>query len=116
MRPHIIKRDCPGRSPEYLANPPFSLKLTAFLPASGLPHFLPPQTINLPLFERAPLIGGQTRGLLDVGCYLALLVFCVLALVSPAPGPREWLPVVVLVAVLGVLDQTVFLAARAEHY
>jgi hypothetical protein len=45
-----------------------------------------------------------------------LLIFAVLALISPAPGPREWLPLVLLLPMLGVLDKTVFLAARAEHY
>ena len=85
-------------------------------PIGGFLYFLRPKTTKLPLFEGAPLIGAQTRGLLDVAAYLALLVFAVLALVNPAPGPAQWLPVVVLVAVLGVLDRTIFLAARGEHY
>jgi hypothetical protein len=53
---------------------------------------------------------------LDVLLYAALLVVLVRALLAPTPGFEHFLPIVVLVPVLGVLDKTTFLAARAEHY
>ena len=87
-----------------------------FPPIAGFLHFLRPGTTKLPLWPRLPVIGGHTRGVLDALLYLALLVAAVLALVSPAPGLRELAPLVVLVPLLGVLDRTLFLAARAEHY
>jgi hypothetical protein len=82
----------------------------------GCLYFLRPGTTKLPLFEGAPVIGRNTRGVLDVLGYLALVVASVLALIHPAPGQAQWLPIVGLVALLGVLDKTIFLAARAEHY
>ena len=87
-----------------------------FPPISGFLHFLRPGTTKLPLWPRLPALGGHTRGVLDVLLYLALLVAAVVALVSPAPGLAELLPIVVLVPLLGVADRTLFLAARAEHY
>jgi hypothetical protein len=46
----------------------------------------------------------------------ALLVSLVRALVAPTPGFDEFLPIALIVPILGVLDKTTFLAARAEHY
>src|SRR5207237_7240597 len=53
---------------------------------------------------------------LDVVLYATGVASLVRALVSPEIGPALALPVVALVAVLGVIDKTIFLAARAEHY
>jgi len=43
-------------------------------------------------------------------------VLAVRALVVARPTAAELLPLVVVVPALGVLDRTIFLAARAEHY
>lgn len=85
-------------------------------PLGGVLYFLRPGTTKLAFFPGAPLIGGDRRSILDVALYLALLIFSVLALVHPAPGLREILPLVILVPLCGLLDKTIFLAARAEHY
>ncbi|MEO0326816.1 MAG: DUF3556 domain-containing protein, partial [Myxococcota bacterium] len=85
-------------------------------PMGGFLYFLRPGTTKLPLFEGVPLIGGLRRSLLDVALYAALLAAVVRALVAPALTFELLLPVVALVPVLGVLDKTLFLAARAEHY
>jgi hypothetical protein len=85
-------------------------------PVGGFLYFLRPGTTKLPFFPGAPFVGAPTRSLLDVGLYLALLVVAVRALVAPAPGVAHFAPIVALVAALGVLDKTIFLAARAEHY
>ena len=85
-------------------------------PVGGALYFLRPGTTKLPLFEGAPLIGTGTRTPLDVLLYAALLVALGRALVAPALSAEVLLPIAVLVPVLGVLDKTLFLAARAEHY
>jgi hypothetical protein len=87
-----------------------------FPPLGGFLYFLRPGTTKLPLFPGVPVVGGRTRGLLDVALYAALLGASVRALVAPDPGLSELAPLVVLVPVLGVLDKTLFLAARAEHF
>jgi hypothetical protein len=87
-----------------------------FPPLGGFLYFLRPGTTKLPLVPGLPLLGGRTRTLLDVLLYAALLASCVRALVAPEPGYEHFLPLVVLVAVLGVTDKTLFLAARGEHY
>jgi hypothetical protein len=85
-------------------------------PFGGALYFARPGTTKLPFFPGAPLIGRDTRSWLDALLYVALLVSCVRALLSAQPGVTEFLPLVVLVPVLGVLDKTLFLAARAEHF
>lgn len=79
-------------------------------------HWLRPGTTKLPLFEGVPLIGGHRRTAIDVALYLALLLCLVRALIAQEPGATHWLPIVVLLPILGVLDKPIFLAARSEHY
>lgn len=85
-------------------------------PLGGLLYFLRPGTTKLPFFPGVPLIGSDRRTVVDVLLYAGLLVSLVRALVAPTPGFDEFLPIVIIVPVLGVLDKTTFLAARAEHY
>jgi hypothetical protein len=85
-------------------------------PLGGALYFLRPGTTKLPLFPGAPLIGGRTRGALDVLLYAALLAVAGHALLAPGPEGADFLALAVLVPLLGVLDKTVFLAARGEHY
>ena len=87
-----------------------------FPPVGGFLYFLRPGTTKLPLFPGATILGDRTRGVLDVALYAALLAFAVRALLAPTPGYEHFIPLVVLVPLLGVLDKTLFLAARAEHY
>ena len=90
-----------------------------FLPSfGGFLYWLRPGTTKLPLswIEGWPLVGGLRRNIIDIALYAALVVSLVLSLIHPAPGFAQWLPIVVLVPVLGVLDKPIFLAARAEHY
>jgi hypothetical protein len=87
-----------------------------FPPVGGFLYFLRPGTTKLPLWPRAPIVGGIKRTPLDVVLYLALLVFSVRALVAKEPGFEHFVPLVVVVPILGVLDKTIFLAARAEHF
>ena len=87
-----------------------------FPPVGGVLYFLRPGTTKLPVFARLPLLGGRKRSVPDVLLYAALLVSALAALLAPAPGFRHFLPLVILVPLLGLADKTIFLAARAEHY
>jgi hypothetical protein len=87
-----------------------------FPPVGGFLYFLRPGTTKLPVLPGLPLLGGRTRTWLDVALYAALLVASVRMLLAPAPAFGHFLPVVLLVPLLGVTDRTIFLAARAEHY
>lgn len=86
--------------------PPF----TAFL------HFLRPGTIKLPLWPNLPVFGGTTRSWLDVALYAGFVGSLVRALVAPAIGTAELLPIVVLLPLCGLADKTIVLAARVEHH
>jgi hypothetical protein len=70
----------------------------------------------LPLFPGVPLVGGSRRNWLDVAAYGVNQMLLLRALVAPEVTPALMWPIVVLIPLLGVLDKTLFLAARAEHY
>lgn len=85
-----------------------------FPPVGGFLYFLRPGTTKLPLLKGAPLVGGRTRNLLDVAAYAALVGAALFALLTPGPWPM--LALAVLLPLCGLLDKTLFLAARGEHY
>ena len=88
-------------------------------PVVAFTHFLRPGTIRLPAFpDRVPLTSGHRRTVLDAVLYAALVALCLRALLSSDSllAPGDLWPVIVVLAVLGLRDKTVFLAARAEHY
>jgi hypothetical protein len=85
-------------------------------PIGGALYFLRPGTTKLPVFPGLPLVGSSRRTWLDVLLYAAACAALVAALVSPSPGPSALLPIAILLPVLGLLDKTIFLAARGEHY
>ncbi len=87
-----------------------------FPPVGGFLYFLRPGTTKLPLFPRVPVLGGRTRSWLDVGLYAALLGVGFWALVTPTPTVVHYALLAGLLPALGVLDKTLFLAARGEHY
>jgi hypothetical protein len=87
-----------------------------FPPLGGFLYFLRPGTTKLSLFPGLPLLGGTRRTWFDVLLYAAALALMVRALVAPQIGFSQAAPVVAVVALLGVADKTLFLAARAEHY
>ena len=88
-----------------------------FPPVGGFLYFLRRGTTKLPSFPGLPVLGGRTRGALDVLLYLALLV------ASRARAPRARARLRALPAARrprparsASLDKTIFLAARGEHY
>ncbi len=82
----------------------------------GYRHFARLGTIKLPLFRGVPLIGGDTRNLLDVSLYILNQALLLRVLFAPEVTAELLLPCFVLVAVNGILDKTLFLVARSEHY
>ena len=60
---------------------------------------------------------GDTRTVVDVALYAVVLAGGVWALAAPGPliDPVRVLPTIVALAVLGLRDKTIFLAARAEQ-
>ncbi len=101
-----------------------------FPPLGSILYWLRPKTIRLPPWPgRVPLTKGDSRGPVDVLLYGALLILLVVALCSDGTGPMPGLHTAVgvlpmwqiwailgVLAVLGLRDKVIFLAARGEVY
>ena len=85
-------------------------------PVAAFLHFLRPGTIKMPLFYKLPIIGGDKRNMIDVLLYVAHIAFLVRLLIAPEVTSELILPTIILLPLLGLLDKTIFLSARAEHY
>ena len=99
-------------------------------PMGSVLYWLRPNTIRLPPWPgRVPLTRGDNRDPIDVLLYGALLVVLVVALFSNGTGPipelgtnvgllpawQSW-AVLILLALCGLRDKVIFLAARGEVY
>jgi hypothetical protein len=101
-----------------------------FPPLGSILYWLRPNTIRLPPWpNRIPLTQGDARTPVDVVLYAALLVMLVIALFSQGTGPIPELgtdvgvlpvwqtaTILGLLAVAGLRDKVIFLAARGEVY
>src|SRR5690606_28179124 len=101
-----------------------------FPPMGSILYWLRPGTIRLPPWPgRVPLTRGTTRTPFDAVLYAALLVMLLVGLFSDGTGPIpeigssvgllpvwEIAAVLALLAVLGLRDKVIFLAARGEVY
>lgn len=101
-----------------------------FPPMGSILYWLRPDTIRLPPWpERVPFTRGTARTRFDVLLYAMLLIMLLVALLSDGTGPVSALGTIVgilpvwqiavvlgLLAVLGLRDKVVFLAARGEVY
>jgi hypothetical protein len=101
-----------------------------FPPLGSILYWLRPGTIRLPPWpNRIPLTKGDTREPVDALLYGALLVLLVIAIFSDGTGPVPALGTTVgvlpswqiwavlgVLAVLGLRDKVIFLAARGEVY
>src|SRR6201995_3432271 len=98
-------------------------------PIGGFLYWLRPKTIRLPPWpDEVPFTKGDTRTILDVVLYAIGLGSGVWALLAPGHGgpvpgshvglidPILVVPTIVALALLGLRDKTIFLAARGEHY
>ncbi|MDH6197665.1 hypothetical protein M2272_004320 [Mycobacterium frederiksbergense] len=101
-----------------------------FPPLGSILYWLRPKTIRLPPWPgRIPLTTGDSRTVVDVALYAALLVVLVIAIFSDGAGPVPALGTAVgvlpmwqiwailgLLALAGLRDKVIFLAARGEVY
>ncbi|KAA1395222.1 DUF3556 domain-containing protein [Aeromicrobium ginsengisoli] len=92
-------------------------------PIGGFLWWLRPGTIRLPPWPgKVPLTRGDTRTVADVVLYAGALGSAVWLLTRPGTGDlglldeKAAIPLIVLLAVLGLRDKTIFLAARGEQY
>ncbi|OIN77942.1 DUF3556 domain-containing protein [Mycobacterium malmoense] len=102
-------------------------------PIGGFLYWLRPNTIRLPPWPgKVPFTRGDTRTVVDVALYAVVLIGGVWALLSAGQGgpvtgggsgaqvglidPVLVAPTIVALAILGLRDKTIFLAARGEHY
>jgi Transmembrane protein of unknown function (DUF3556) len=99
-------------------------------PIGGFLYWLRPKTIRLPPWpDKVPFTHGDSRTAVDVALYAIVLISGVWALLSPGQGgpiaatgdvglidPALIIPTIVALALLGLRDKTIFLAARGEHY
>lgn len=92
------------------------LNLRFIPPMGSVFYWLRPGTIRLPPWDgRVPLTRGDERTFVDVVLYGAMLVAMVVALWG-ALTTTEVAVVLALLTLVGVRDQTIFLAARGEVY
>ncbi|MEV6333967.1 DUF3556 domain-containing protein [Nocardia vinacea] len=101
-----------------------------FPPMGSILYWLRPETIRLPPWPGViPLTKGNSRSLVDIMLYAALLVMTVVALLSDGTGAVPELDTTVgllpvwqiavilgLLALIGLRDKVIFLAARGEVY
>src|ERR1700761_6769198 len=101
-----------------------------FPPLGSILYWLRPGTIRLPPWpNRMPMTKGSNRTPFDALLYGALIVLLAIALLSDGSGPipalhtqigvlAHWHTIAILsvLAVVGLRDKTIFLAARAEVY
>jgi hypothetical protein len=81
-------------------------------PLGGVLYFLRPGTTKAPLFSWL----GSRRTWLDVLLYVGHYGLLARALMSPEITPGLVLPIAVVMVVGGVLDRTLYLSARGEHF
>lgn len=99
-------------------------------PMGSIIYWLRPKTIRLPPWPKlVPLTKGDSRSPVDIALYLALIGMILVALFSDGTGPIPELgttvgllptwqiaAVVALLALAGLRDKVIFLAARGEVY
>lgn len=92
-----------------------------FPPLGSILYWLRPNTIRLPPWPRIPLTKGSARTPFDIALYAAFLGMVLFALLSE-PAATGLLPtwqtatILGLLAVTGLRDKVIFLAARGEVY
>tara|TARA_B110000503_G_C7157409_1_gene417948 strand:+ start:322 stop:1986 length:1665 start_codon:yes stop_codon:yes gene_type:complete len=82
----------------------------------GITYFLRPKTVKVPLFPKIPFLGNDSRNWLDIGLYLLLLIALIRVCVASDITPSIVIPVIILLLICGLLDRTIFLAARGDIY
>jgi hypothetical protein len=109
---------------------PLTLRISP--PIGGVLYWLRPGTVRLaPWPSRVPFTGGTTRTVVDVVLYAGVLASAAWILLAPPTGPvstalvsspvgvvdaARFVPLLVLLPLIGLRDKAIFLAARPEHY
>lgn len=84
-------------------------------PFGGMLYFLRPGTTKLPLV-RVPWLGTHLRTVVDVALYAAIVALLTRAVLAPEVTAAHLWPIAVLVPLASLLDRTLFLMFRSEHY
>lgn len=87
-----------------------------FPPLGGILYFARPGTLKVAPFPKLPLLGGDTRNIVNVLTYLCFLGCVFYALCASTITQAMLWPIISLLLLLGLMDKTIFLAARSEHY
>jgi hypothetical protein len=82
----------------------------------GYRHFLRTGTTKLPLLRGVLLVGGDTRGWLDVVLYAGTQLWLLRTLVASHVTAELVYPLLFLIPAMAVLDKMLYLVCRAEHY
>ncbi len=85
-------------------------------PFGGMTYFLRLNTIKHPFFRNLPFIGNDRRNILDVLLYGVFIILGFLICFSSEINTYLLLVFILLIPILGILDRTIFLAARADIY
>ena len=86
-------------------------------PVGGFLYWLRPGTMRLaPWPAKVPFTRGTTRTPADVLLYALLLAGCGWLLALQEPSRTRWLALLVPLALIGLRDKAIFLAARPEIY
>ncbi len=112
-----------------MASGPLTMR---FLPPIGtFLYWLRPGTIRQPPWpDRVRGTAGSRRTIVDIVLYLGVIAAAVYVLLSPADRavtglgddafnliePARFLPLLIVLPIMGLRDKTIFLAARSEHY
>ncbi|MDV6260086.1 DUF3556 domain-containing protein [Rhodococcoides yunnanense] len=103
------------------------LTMRFFPPVGGFTYWLRPGTMRLaPWPNKIPLTSGDTRTVGDVLVYAGLLAVLIWGLISDGVAggigsagmlaPAVPIAVIALLALVGLRDKTIFLAARSDQY
>ncbi|MDI9894175.1 DUF3556 domain-containing protein [Rhodococcus sp. IEGM 1381] len=103
------------------------LTMRFFPPVGGFTYWLRPGTMRLaPWPNKIPLTSGDTRTVGDVIVYAGLLAVLIWGLISDGVAggigsagmlaPAVPIAVIALLALVGLRDKTIFLAARSDQY
>jgi hypothetical protein len=79
-------------------------------PLGAVTYWFRPGTIKVPMFKAL----GDSRNIIDILLYGALLYFLIMACLAPSVTPEVVLPIMIILPILGILDRQIYLATRAD--
>jgi len=85
-------------------------------PLGGVLHFIRRGTPKRAPWPSLPIVGGDRRGVVDVGVFVAFVALAAAVLAAPAPSRGLLAALLGAWVIMSLCDSTLFLAARSEHY